>query len=199
MDTNNKELAHVLQDLYSAVVRLVELVNPQGVTDEMKLKLLINQLQSITSGIGLSSISSITPEKGEKNEEQTHDKPKSIDSQAPKTHAQLVKTGYATSPYPNESGFIFRRLAEDSESKFFKIDIYDDDSCTFELVGLNNENLQFIKDNQSQLLPTGVATCDGHITDNCSVRTISLGKARQQGRVIYIESPMVVKFESIPV
>lgn len=91
--------------------------------------------------------------------------------------------------------FIFKRLQDDPEGRFYKVITYDDDSCEFELLtNINGEHLQDLAVNQATILAPAVACVTGAITENVKIKVTKPGRAVADGRMIRIIEPMEVSF-----
>lgn len=103
---------------------------------------------------------------------------------------------YTNSPIPKGDGtFIFKRLQDDPEGRFYKVITYDDDSCEFELLtNIDGEHLQDLAANQATILAPVVACVTGTITENVKINITKRGKAVVDGRMIRIIEPMEVIF-----
>ena len=103
---------------------------------------------------------------------------------------------YTNSPIPMGDGtFIFKRLQDDPEGRFYKVITYDDDSCEFELLtNINGEHLQNLAVNQATILAPAVACVTGAITENVKIKVTKPGRAVADGRMIRIIEPMEVSF-----
>ena len=89
----------------------------------------------------------------------------------------------------------FKNPSEDSTDKYFKLDIYSDNTFSFELCNINASALQTIKDNK--LLPSEVATINGDITKGSTLKVNTPGTGRVEGRIYFIEQPMNVSVINI--
>ena len=110
---------------------------------------------------------------------------------------ELVATRYATRSYliatrsnPSEKLQAFKNPSEDSTDKYFILNIYSDNTFSFELCSLNAIALQTIRDNK--LLSSGVATLDGEIAKGCRLKVNAPGVGRVEGNFYIIEKPMDV-------
>ena len=113
-----------------------------------------------------------------------------------------IATRYATRSYPMTTRSCptikmpaFKNPSEDSTDKYFKLDIYSDNTFSFELCNINASALQTIKDNK--LLPSEVATINGDITKGSTLKVNTPGTGRVEGRIYFIEQPMNVSVINI--
>lgn len=114
----------------------------------------------------------------------------------PAVRRTKVSELYTNSPVSIGDGvFIFKRLHDDPEGRFYKVITYDDDSCEFELLtSIDGEYLQDLVANQTTLLAPAVACVTGSITENAKINVTKPGKAVADGRIVRITEPMEVNF-----
>lgn len=109
---------------------------------------------------------------------------------------KLTSTRYATRSYSISGKQAFKNPSEDSTDKYFKLSIYNDRTFTFDLCNITASALQTIKDNN--LLADEVASLDGSISTGSSLKVNSLGNGRVEGRLYYIEQPMIISVINNP-
>ncbi len=76
------------------------------------------------------------------------------------------------------------------------INIYDDNTCSFELAQLTTEWRQSLKDNRATHLPATVATIIGAITADAAITTTVKGQGTFNSGRVTITAPMTVEFKN---
>ena len=178
----DKNLKQVIDELYDCVSQQLSLINE-----------LRKQFSAETNTSNDEQDSIVL-----KNNSHATTMPDSSTDNNPKTAThELISTRYATRSYlmPNRSCSTikmpaFKNPSEDSTDKYFKLDIYSDNTFSFELCNINASALQTIKDNK--LLTSEVATINGDITKGSTLKVNTPGTGRVEGRIYFIEQPMDV-------
>ncbi|MGN0222926.1 MAG: hypothetical protein ACI4AM_02745 [Muribaculaceae bacterium] len=106
------------------------------------------------------------------------------------SYRTAVETLYSAVPLKNEDGtYSFKRMRSDRDNHFYRIFVYDDDSCEFELCtelssDKESENLQNLRDSVSNSMPEGVCqVVAGKLnSDVKSIRIACRGKCHKTGR-----------------
>lgn len=110
-----------------------------------------------------------------------------------------VETLYSAVPQKNEDGsYSFKRMKDERNKLFYRIFVYEDDTCEFELcpeIAGESENLQNLRDSASGSMPNTVCKVVGGSLDSDvnSIKTIRRGKGHKTGRFsCAIDSPCEV-------
>lgn len=212
MDENTKsqEVNIVLNRLYTDVVDLMRLLNPEGVTDEMKAKYLLSVVDKWTGLIkGVKSEERNTPvSENKKNTQQESGENgvKVIEVTPPPSENVIAK--YTKRPYQEDGEFIFKRCTPKPEDKadlvgkYYKIKIHPDGSCTFSFnndVELNVDDLTELNGNKTVYFPPEVAIVEGEIKEGSKVTTVEEGTVKQldeDAKRFVVTSPVKLRIDS---
>lgn len=192
MDTQNTQFQEVLNELYVALMKVMRLANPNGVTDEMKLQQIIASLSAL-SGSSCSSTATVPIVANGNTTEQV-----AISSQPKESIAsvEIRETKYAQGPELREAdnlyGFRNKDLdSEDNEQLCFKILIINDDNALFEMktddAVMNNIN------NDSTLTPKEVIDLTGTPANGMKVHNTGRGILEKNGKFWMVKTPCKVE------
>lgn len=173
----DKTINQVIDELYNCLALQLQLINQ-----------LRNQINGVEGTIVVSTPDTPVSEMGRT----TATVPSSASTEPVRVASRkLVATRYATRSYPMKGGQAFKNPSEDSSDKYFKLNIYSDNTFSFDLCNIDDVNaMQTIKDNN--LLSEEVATLDGNIDQGSTLKVNTPGSGRVEGRLYYIERPMNV-------
>lgn len=110
----------------------------------------------------------------------------------------LKEIRYAAVPIRlSDNNYMFKNLKDEvqPQASTYKIEMYTDGSCEFELCALDVEARQIFKDNQSERMPTTVGSSKGELTSDCQIITIKKGRGVVDGRSVRILEPLEVEFK----
>ena len=113
---------------------------------------------------------------------------------------ELVAIRYAVTPIKQEDGsYIFKNLKDEQQNaSTFKIKIFSDDSCEFELCEIMGDP-QVFKDNMTERMPSEVCIkLGGDLTADCTFNILNPGKGifitTNNSRFVKILEPLKVQF-----
>ena len=113
---------------------------------------------------------------------------------------ELVATRYVVTPIKQEDGsYIFKNLKDEQQNaSTFRIKIFSDNHCEFELCEIMGDP-QVFKDNMQERMPSGVCHTEGKLTADCQFVTLKPGEGifitTSNNRYVKILKPLEVKFE----
>lgn len=110
---------------------------------------------------------------------------------------EVSEIRYANCPIKQLDGsYLLKNLKDEPQTEStYKLTIYTDGTCIFELCNLKGEARQIFKDNQSDRMPSGVGKSIGELTADGSITTIKAGKGIRNGRSVRITEPLEVEFK----
>lgn len=219
--TKLHEINVVLNRLYTDVVDLMRLLNPAGITDEMKAKYLLSVVDKWTEllngkkneGVGkLGGENEGEPHKGNGGEDENcggneGNGSNSHDGCIPPPVEEVIAK-YTRRPYLEDDGFIFKKCGpmpddkKDLEGKYYKIKIHPDGLITFAFnddIKLSLEDLTELESNKSVYFPPEVAAIEGEIKEGSTITTVEEGTVKQtdqKGKRYVVLTPVKLKINS---
>ncbi len=112
---------------------------------------------------------------------------------------ELVAIRYVVTPIKQEDGsYIFKNLKDEQQNaSTFKIKIFSDNSCEFELCEIMGDP-QVFKDNMTERMPSEVCIKSGDLTADCTFKILHPGKGifitTNNSRFVKILEPLKVQF-----
>lgn len=178
MNVNTPEFVQAWNEASQALLRLVQVAYSEG--DNVGAQKIVSSIMSTTTlpvddTIVQSAVVSVA---------------QSV------VHRAKVSELYTNSPISMGDGsYIFKRLQDDPEGRFYKITTYDDGNCEFELLtNIDDDHLQDLVANKSTILASAVARVKGDIKEKVKISITKPGKAVSEGRIVRIIEPMEVTF-----
>lgn len=177
MNVNTPEFVQAWNEASQALLRLVQVAYSQG--DNVVAQRKVSSIMSTTTMV-----------------DDTIVQPPVASAAQPVIHRTKVSELYTNSPISiGDGSYIFKRLQDDPEGRFYKITTYDDGNCEFELLtNIDDDHLQDLVANKSTILASAVSRVKGEIKEKVKISITKPGKAVSEGRIVRIIEPMEVTF-----
>lgn len=200
MDTNTKQFQDALQNLSTAFIQFLNVVNPDAITREADILYISQSLRTLTSHLG---------HLGQTNPDSVSMKVSTPSSNiAPEvpTSVQSVSSRLPEKPnlfreqpfYDKRTGnWVFDRPRPmDGDTKLFQL-YTNDTEGEFEMKPISAENWMAVFESKDKILPQDVVVVEGEITPTVQSTPTARGLLRKEGNLWHVVQPCHIRVTSI--